>query len=88
MAIVSFMFMIGALRVNVFFVLTFFGLVMLFSFIAAADFAVPTATTPEALAHVEYLLKLAGGFGLIGFFCGWYAAPATQSCNIAHQSSC
>lgn len=72
MAIVCFFLMIGTLRVNVVFVLLFFGLVMLFSFIAAADFAVPHATTAADVAHINTLLKFAGSFGLIGFFCGWY----------------
>jgi uncharacterized protein len=63
--------MIGTIRVNVFFTLTFFGLVMLFAFIAAADFAVPTATTAADLAHVEKLLQIGGGFGFLGVICGW-----------------
>lgn len=71
MCIVCFCLMLGTLRVNVFFTLTFFGLVMLFAFIAAADFAVPYATDAAGLAHVEHLLKIAGGFGFIGLVCGW-----------------
>lgn len=71
MCLVSFTLMIGTLRVNVLFTLTFFGLVMLFAFIAAADFAVPSATTDAGLAHVLHLLKIGGGFGFIGLVCGW-----------------
>ncbi|KAI9727462.1 MAG: hypothetical protein M1828_006404 [Chrysothrix sp. TS-e1954] len=72
MTLVSFAFLIGSLRINVLFVLVFFGLVMLFSFIAAADFAASTATTPADAAHISKLLTIAGGFGMIGTVCGWY----------------
>jgi len=67
----SFVLLIGTMRVNLFFTFTFFGLVMLFAFLAAADFAVPTATTPADLAHIGKLLNIAGGFGFIGLVCGW-----------------
>lgn len=68
MCMVSFVFMIGTLRVNALFVLLFFGLTMLFAFIAAADAAAPTATST---GHILTLLKCAGGFGFIGLVCGW-----------------
>jgi len=71
MCMVSFVIMIGTLRVNVLFVLLFFGLVMLFAFIAAADAAAPHATGPEDLEHILLLLKIGGGFGFIGLICGW-----------------
>lgn len=70
--LVSFTLLIGTLRVNFFFVLTFFGLTMLFSFIAAADFSVAHATTEADVEHIAYLLKIGGGFGFIGLVCGWY----------------
>lgn len=73
----SFVLFVGTLRVNVLFVLVFLGLVFLFAFIAAADFAVPNATTPEDLAHIEYLLRIGGGFGMLGVVCGWYLALVT-----------
>jgi hypothetical protein len=60
-----------------FFTLTFFGLVMLFSFIAAADFSVPHAKTKADLDHINMLLRIAGGFGFIGLLCGWYLAILT-----------
>lgn len=63
---------ISTFRVNVLFVLVFFGLVGLFSFIAAAEFAVPHATTAADVSHISFLLKCAGGFGFIGLVCGWY----------------
>ena len=58
---VSFVILIGTLRVNVLFVLLFFGLVMLFSFIAAADAAIPSAATEADLAHILKLLQIGGG---------------------------
>ncbi|KAK3699124.1 hypothetical protein LTR37_016598 [Vermiconidia calcicola] len=77
MCIVSFILLVGSLRINVPFVLTFLGLVFLFAFIAAADFAVPNATTAADLAHIGYLLKIGGGFGMLGVICGWYLALLT-----------
>ncbi|KAK5113468.1 hypothetical protein LTR85_010896 [Meristemomyces frigidus] len=74
MCLVSFTLMLGTLRVNVLFALTFFGLVMLFAFIAAADFSVASATTAADVAHILQLLRFAGGFGFIGLICGWYLA--------------
>lgn len=59
------------------FTLVFIGLVFLFAFIAAADFAVPHATTPADLAHIEHLLQIGGGFGMLGVICGWYLALLT-----------
>ncbi|OQO02454.1 hypothetical protein B0A48_11981 [Cryoendolithus antarcticus] len=74
MALVSFVFLIGTLRVNVPFVLTFVGLVGLFSFIAAADAFVPHIKTAADEVHLFTLLKAAGGFGFLGLICGWYLA--------------
>lgn len=64
---VSFVIMIGTLRINALFVALFFGLVMLFAFIAAADAAVPTGNE----AHILQLLQIGGGFGFIGLVAGW-----------------
>jgi succinate-acetate transporter protein len=86
MALCSFVFMIGTLRVNVPFVLTFLGLVGLFSFIAAADAAVPHAATAADLAHIEMLLKCAGGFGFLGLICGWYAFMLPRWCQVRIMS--
>jgi hypothetical protein len=59
------------------FVLVFIGLVFLFAFIAAADFAVPHATTAADLEHIGLLLRIGGGFGMLGVICGWYLALLT-----------
>lgn len=67
----SFVLLIGTFRINVPFVLVFIGLVFLFAFIAAADFAVPHASTAADLAHIAHLLQIAGGFGMLGVVCGW-----------------
>jgi hypothetical protein len=64
-------------RVNVFFTLTFFGLVMLFAFIAAADFSVASATTEADVEHIAKLLQIGGGFGFLGLISGWYLAILT-----------
>ncbi|OAK94592.1 hypothetical protein IQ06DRAFT_362829 [Phaeosphaeriaceae sp. SRC1lsM3a] len=77
MAIASFVFLIGTIRVNLFFTFTFFGLVMLFSFIAAADFSVASVTDEAGLEHVTKLLRIAGGFGWLGLISGWYLAILT-----------
>ncbi|KAL1301451.1 hypothetical protein AAFC00_005702 [Neodothiora populina] len=77
MVLVSFTFLICTFRVNALFTLTFFGLVMLFSFIAAADFSVASATTAADLEHISTLLRFAGGFGMIGAVCGWYLCIVT-----------
>lgn len=75
--IASFVFFIGTFRVNLFFTATFFGLIGLFSFIAAADFKVGTAKTDADVEHIAKLLHIAGGFGFIGLVCGWYLAILT-----------
>lgn len=75
--LVSFVLFVGTLRVNLLFVLVFLGLVFLFAFIAAADFAVPNASTPADLEHIAMLLKIGGGFGMLGVICGWYLALLT-----------
>lgn len=77
MVLVSFTFLVATFRVNAFFVATFFGLVMMFSFIAAANFAVPHVTTAAELEHVGTLLKIGGGFGWLGLISGWYLAILT-----------
>lgn len=65
MALISFIFFIGALRVNVFFVIIFSFLVVFFSSLAAAEFAIPTATTMAEVAHITQCIHIAGGFGYV-----------------------
>lgn len=76
-ALASAVFLLGTIRVNAFFTATFFGLVMLFSFIAAADFRIAHATTAADVEYIEKLLKIAGGFGFLGLISGWYLAILT-----------
>lgn len=78
MTLVSFVFFIATFRVNFLFTLTFFGLICLFAFTAAADFYVPSITTLADISHLELLLRLAGGFGMIGAVCGWYLCILTS----------
>jgi succinate-acetate transporter protein len=69
---VSFIILIGTLRVNLLFVGLFLSLVFLFALIAAADATVPSVVAGTAeLSHVLLLLKVAGGFGFVGMCCGW-----------------
>ncbi|KAH0380609.1 hypothetical protein KCU92_g7435, partial [Aureobasidium melanogenum] len=85
MCLVSFTFLIATIRVNVFFVATFFGLTMMFAFIAAADFYVPTitaATEVAGLHHVSTLLKIGGGFGWLGLISGWYLSIVTACATV------
>lgn len=46
----------------------------LFGLFAAAQFATGTATTAADGAHVLFLIKIAGGFGLVTVIAGWYLA--------------
>lgn len=69
---VSFVLMVATIRVNALFFLVFFALVMLFAFVAAADFRVASAATLADQEYILYLLKIGGGFGFIGLICGWY----------------
>ncbi|KAH0336386.1 hypothetical protein KCU81_g8611, partial [Aureobasidium melanogenum] len=89
MVLVSFTFLIGTIRVNAFFTATFFGLTMLFSFIAAADFYVPNvehatsaAEAAAVLNHVSTLLKIGGGFGWLGLISGWYLSIVTVCASV------
>jgi succinate-acetate transporter protein len=72
MAIVSFIFLCGSLRINVPFVIVFLGLVFLFSFIAAADYQLGYNATAAGAAHAVYYVKIAGEFGFVTMIMGWY----------------
>lgn len=78
MTLVCFVFFIATFRVNIFFVITFFGLIFFFAFLAAANFAVPHVKTAADLAHVVTLLHVAGGFAFLPTICGWYLAILTS----------
>ncbi|GAB7352088.1 hypothetical protein MBLNU459_g2589t1 [Dothideomycetes sp. NU459] len=82
MVLVSFTFFIATFRVNMLFTLTFFGLIMMFSFIAAAEFAIPHAKTLADVSHIEHLLKIGGGFGFIGLVCSWYLTILTACASV------
>ncbi|KNG50748.1 glycoside hydrolase family 3 protein [Stemphylium lycopersici] len=77
MVLASFVFLIGTIRVNFLFTLTFFGLVMLFAFIAAADFNLAFNGVEADIEHIDMLLRVAGGFGFLGLISGWYLAILT-----------
>ena len=71
MAMVSFVFLIGALRTNIPNVVLFFTLIILFGFLAAADYQVGFNPTPEGLQVAAGLLKIGGGFGFVTAIMGW-----------------
>jgi succinate-acetate transporter protein len=71
MALVSFIFLLGALRTNVPFVIMFFTLVILFGFIAVADYGLGSDSSPEGVQFAGNLLKIAGGFGIVTAIMGW-----------------
>jgi succinate-acetate transporter protein len=77
MALATFVFLCGSLRTNVPFVVVFFSLVFLFSFIAAADYQLGFAGV-AGLAHATFYLKIAGGFGFVAMIMGWYVAIARR----------
>jgi len=70
MALVTFIFLCGSLRTNVPFVLVFFCLVFLFSFIAAGYYHLGH-NGAAGLEHAFYYFKIAGGFGFITMVMGW-----------------
>jgi len=72
--LISFVFCIAGMRSNIPFAIALFCLIFLFAFLAAADFAIPSATTPADLEHIGLLIKIAGGFGLVTSIMGWYLA--------------
>jgi len=72
MALVTFIFLIGSLRTNGPFVVVFFCLVFLFSFLAAAYYQLGYNATAAGLEHAFYYFKIAGGFGFVTMICGWY----------------
>ena len=70
LAMVSFIFFLGSLRTNLPFVLIFFCLVFLFSFLAAADYTIGYSAGAE-LAYATKLIKVGAGFGFVAVVLGW-----------------
>ena len=65
MTLVSCVFLVGSIRINLPFVLIFFAIVFVFSFIAAANYEIGYNPTTAGLERAAYLLKIAGGFGMV-----------------------
>ena len=72
MTLITFVFLCGSLRINVPFVIVFFGLVFCFSFLAAGHYHLEYDPTVTVLEHAVYYFKIAGGFGLVSVITGWY----------------
>jgi succinate-acetate transporter protein len=71
MAIVSFVFLCGAIRTNIPFVILFVALVLLFSFVSAAYYQLGYHATIEGVAHATHYFRIAGGIGFVGVVAGW-----------------
>jgi succinate-acetate transporter protein len=71
MALICFIFLIGSLRTNFFFVLVFFTLIPLFSLLAAGNWYIGYNPTPAGIEFAFHLFQIAGGFGFITALCGW-----------------
>jgi succinate-acetate transporter protein len=70
MALVSFMFLCGAIRTNIPFVILFVALVLLFSFVSAAYYQLGYQGV-AGLAHAYHYFRIAGGIGFVGVVAGW-----------------
>lgn len=71
MAMISFIFLLGALRTNIPNVILFFTLIILFGFLAAADYQTGFNPTPDGLQLAAGLVKIGGGFGFVTAIMGW-----------------
>lgn len=71
MALITFIFLCGSLRINVPFVITFFALVFVFSFVAAGNYQLGYNPTAAGAEHAVYYFKIAGGFGFVTMMMGW-----------------
>ncbi|EHK99333.1 hypothetical protein GLAREA_08668 [Glarea lozoyensis ATCC 20868] len=74
LALVAFIFLCGSLRTNVPFVIIFFSLIFLFSFLAAGYYQLGFNPTAAGASHAFYYFKIAGGFGFVAMIMGWYLA--------------
>jgi succinate-acetate transporter protein len=70
MALVSFVFLCGAIRTNVPFVILFVSLVLLFSFVSAAYYQLGYQGI-DGLTHATHYFRIAGGIGFVGVVAGW-----------------
>jgi succinate-acetate transporter protein len=71
MAMVSFIFLLGSLRTNMPMVVLFFTLIILYGFLAAADYQIGYNPTPDGLSLATGLIKIGGGFGFVSAIMGW-----------------
>lgn len=71
MAMITFIFLLGSLRTNVPMVVLFFTLIILFGFVAAANYQVAYNPTVEGMALAADLLRIGGGFGFVTALMGW-----------------
>jgi hypothetical protein len=71
MAMVSFVFLLGALRTNIPNVILFFTLIILFGFLAAADYQIGADPSPDGLNLAAGLMKIGGGFGFVTAIMMW-----------------
>lgn len=78
MALICFVFLLGSLRTNVPFVIVFFSLVFVFSFLGAGYYHLGWYPTAEGLDRATYFFKIAGGFGFVTIIMGWYLAIITS----------
>jgi succinate-acetate transporter protein len=74
MTLISALFFVGSLRTNVSFAFAIFRPVSVFTLPAVAEFAILNAMTEADVAHMLYLLKVGGAFGLVISIAGWYVA--------------
>ncbi|KAE9363559.1 GPR1/FUN34/YaaH-class plasma membrane protein-like protein [Stipitochalara longipes BDJ] len=77
MTLVTFIFLLGSLRINIPFVIVFFTLIFVFSFFAAGFYQLRYDPSAAGLAHAVYYFKIAGGFGFVTMIMGWYLAIIT-----------
>jgi uncharacterized protein len=72
MTLVTLIFLLGSLRINIPFVIVFFTLIFVFSFFAAGFYQLGYDLSVADLDHAVYYFKIAGGFGFVTIIMGWY----------------
>jgi len=82
MTLVTFVFLLASLRVNVPFVLVFLTLIFVFSFFAAGFYQLGHNPSVAGLTHSVYYFKIAGGFGFVTIIMGWYLV------SVGHEYDC